>query len=118
MSLFEMEQEDINKDDTLNIDPISLFRETKQELSEKLLKKGGDGDSTDVPLTFIEYLTDNLKAEFDETLVNNGDKKLFIRSLNKIFAIFSSTKADSVDKIKNIIRIAVKAVIKLWREQN
>ena len=54
-SLFEMERGDINKEDTLNIDHISLFREIEQELSEKPVKQGGDRDSTHGPLTFIEH---------------------------------------------------------------
>ena len=54
-SLFEMERGDINKEDTLNTDHISLFREIEQELSEKPVKQGGDRDSTDGPLTFIEH---------------------------------------------------------------
>lgn len=116
--LFDMEFEDFNKKNNLNIEPISLFREIEQELSEKLPKQGGDRDSTDGPLTFIENLTDNLQAEFGETLGEDGDKKLFIRSLTEIFAILLSTKADSVDKIKNIIESAVTTVIKLWQGQN
>ena len=117
-NLFDMEQEDFNKEGNLNIDPISLFREIEQKLSEKLLEQGGDGDSTDGPLTFIGNLMDNLLAEFEETLGEDGDRKLFIRSLTKIFAILLSIKDDSIDKIKSIIKIAVKTVVKLWQGQN
>ena len=98
-SLFDMEWEGFKRETDLNIDSLSLFREIEQELSKKLLHEGGGEDSTDGPLAFIENLTDNLQAEFGETLGEDGDKKLFIRSLTEIFAILLSTKADSVDKI-------------------
>ena len=117
-SLFDMEWEGIKRETDLNIDSLSLFREIEQELSKKLLHEGGGEDSTDEPLAFIENLTDNLQAEFGETLGEDGDKKLFIRSLTEIFAILLSTKADSFDKIKNIIESAVTTVIKLWQGQN
>ena len=81
-------------------------------------KQEGGGDSTDGPLNFIESLTNNLQAELDKILEKDGDKKLFLKSLTKIFAILLSIRADSVDKIKNIIKIAVKTAIRLWLGQN
>ena len=115
--LFDMEFEDFNKHNNLNIDPISIIQEIEQELSEKLFNQKSEGDSTDGPLNFIENSTNNLQTEFDETLGEDADKKLFIRSLTKIFAIVLSTRADSVEKIKNI-KIAVKTFVKICRGQN
>ena len=85
--IFDMEFEDFNKNNNLNIDPISIIQEIEQELSEKLFNQKSEGDSTDGPLNFIENSTNNLQTEFDETLGEDADKKLFIRSLTKIFAI-------------------------------
>ena len=115
--LFDMEFEDFNKNNNLNIDPISIIQETEQELSEKLFNQKSEGDSKDGSLNFIENLTNNLQIEFDKTLGEDADKKLFIRSLTKIFAIVLSTRADSVEKIKNI-KIAVKTFVKICRGQN
>ena len=115
--LFNMEFEDFNKNNNLNIDPISIIQEIEQELSEKLFNQKSEGDSKDGPLNFIENLTNNLQIEFDKTLGEDADKKLFIRSLTKIFAIVLSTRADSVEKIKNI-KIAVKTFVKICRGQN
>ena len=112
VDLAEIEQ-DISENINLNIDQISLFKEIEQELSKNLFKTEGEKDSTDGP-----NLTNNLQTEFDETLGENAEKKLFLRSLTKIFAILLSTRADNVDKIKNIIKIAVKTVIRLWQGQN
>ena len=115
--LFDMEFEDFNKHNNLNIDPISIIPEIEQELSEKLFNQKSEGDSKDGSLNFIENLTNNLQIEFDKTLGEDADKKLFIRSLTKIFAIVLSTRADSVEKIKNI-KIAVKTFVKICRGQN
>lgn len=115
--LFDMEFEDFNKHNNLNIDPISIIQEIEQELSEKLFNQKSEGDSKDGSLNFIENLTNNLQIEFDKTLGEDADKKLFIRSLTKIFAIVLSTRADSVEKIKNI-KIAVKTFVKICRGQN
>lgn len=117
-NLFEIEFKDINENINRNIDPILLFKEIEQELSENLFKQEGGGDSTDGPLNFIEILTNNLQAELDETLGKDGDKKLFLRSLTKIFAILISIRADNIDKIKIIIKIVVKTAIRLWLGQN
>ena len=61
-----------------------------------------EGDSTDGPLDFIENLVNTIQVEFDRILSENDDKKLFIKSLNKIFTILLSVKADSTKKIKQI----------------
>ena len=98
--LFDMELEKHIENNNQNLVPVSLFLEIEQELSENLLKQEGGGDSTDGPLNFTENLTNDLQAEFEETLGEYGDKKLFLRSLTKLFAILLSTRTDSVEKIK------------------
>ena len=65
------------------MNPISLFLEIEQELSGKLFNQESDGDSTDGPLNFIENLVNNLQTEFEETLGEDVDKKLFVRYLSK-----------------------------------
>ena len=97
--LLDMELEKYIEINNLNINPISLFQEIQQELSENLFKQRNDGHSTDGPVNFIENLTDNLQPEFDETLREDDNKKLFLRSLTKIFAILLSTRDGSVRQI-------------------
>ena len=91
----------------------SLFQEIEQELSQKLFNNESESDFTDGPLDFTENLVKNLQAEFDETLGESGNKRLFIRSLTKIFTILLSIKADSTEKIRQIVKIAIDAVIKI-----
>ena len=118
IDLSEMEQcEEANKN-KIDIDSLCLLQEIEKALGKNIFEEKTEGDSTDGALTFIENLTNNLQTEFDEIIGGDGEKKLFIRSLTKIFAILLSTRANSVEKIKNIIRIAVKTVIRLWSGQN
>ena len=110
-------REEANKN-KIDINSLSLQQEIEKVLGKNIFEEKTEGDSTDGPLTSIENLTNNLQTEFDETIGGDGEKKLFIRSLSKIFAILLSTRANSVEKIKNIIRVAVKTVIRLGSGQN
>ena len=109
--LFEMDFD--NMGDLQSLLSNSLFQEIEQELSQKLFNNESESDFTDGPLDFTENLVKNLQAEFDETLGESGNKRLFIRSLTKIFSILLSIKADSTEKIRQIVKIAIDAVIKI-----
>ena len=77
-----------------------LFQETEQELSDLLLEPKGGEDATDSAFAFIENLTNHQQAEFYETVdAGDSDKKQFISSLTRIFAILLNTKVHS-NKIK------------------
>lgn len=82
----------------LNINSLSLMQEIDKKMGEKALERSNEEDSTDGPLTFIENFASNLQAEFDETIGSDGEKKLFITSLTRIFAILLSTRADTAEK--------------------
>lgn len=115
--LFEMEIENfIEKNMTIDLTP--LFQEMELELSRKLFKQESDVDSTERPLNFMENLTENLVEEFDKMLGGDVEKKVFLKSLTKIFAILLSNREDSFEKIKNVIKAAIKTVIRLWQGQN
>ena len=109
--LFEMDFD--NMGDLQSLLSNSLFQEIEQELSQKLFNNESESDFTDGPLDFTENLVKNLQAEFDETLGESGNKRLFIRSLTEIFTILLSIKADSTEKIRQIVKIAIDAVIKI-----
>ena len=109
--LFEMDFD--NMGDLQSLLSNSLFQEIEQELSQKLFNNESESDFTDGPLDFTENLVKNLQSEFDETLGESGNKRLFIRSLTKIFTILLSIKADSTEKIRQIVKIAIDAVIKI-----
>lgn len=115
--LFEMEIENFIEKN-MTIDLIPLFQEMELELSRKLFKQESDVDSTERPLNFMENLTENLVEEFDKMLGGDVEKKVFLKLLTKIFAILLSNREDSFEKIKNVIKAAIKTVIRLWQGQN
>ena len=100
MNLFEMEQAVQDKNNETELDLNFLFQEIEQELSDLLLEPKGGEDATDSAFTFIENLTNHQQAEFYETVdAGDSDKKQFLSSLTRIFAILLNTKVHS-DKIK------------------
>ena len=116
--LFEMGWGNINKKHEIEVDAIFMFQEIEKQLSEILLEEKGEKDSTDGAFSFIENLTNNIQTEFDKIIGESGEKKQFIRSLTRIFAILLNTKVDSVEKIKKIIKIVISTTLKLWSGQN
>ena len=104
---------EINLEDFQSMLLVSLFQEIEQELSLMLFNNKNEVDSTDGSLDFIENLVNTIQVEFDEILSENNKKKLFIKSLTKIFTILLSVKADSTEKIKQIVKLAINMVLKI-----
>ena len=73
-----------------------------------------EGDSTDRVFNFLENLMDRLQEDFDEIIGEDNDKKRFIKSGMGIFALLLNTKVDTVNKIKRILKIAIKTMLKIW----
>ena len=67
---------------------------------EFLLEQQVEEDSTDGAFDFLDNLTNRLQEDFDEIIGGDAEKKSFIRSLMRIFALLWNTKVDSVNKIK------------------
>ena len=104
---------EINLEDFQSMLLVSLFQEIEQELSLILFNNKNEVDSTDGSLDFIENLVNTIQVEFDGILSENNKKKLFIKSLTKIFTILLSVKADSTEKIKQIVKLAINMVFKI-----
>ena len=85
--LFDIELE---KEDEIEIDAPFLFQEIEKELKEYLLEQQVEGDSTDGAFDFLDNLTIRLQENFDEIIGEDNDKKSFIKSLTRIFAIQKS----------------------------
>lgn len=115
VGLFEME---FDKEEEVAIDVPFLTEEMEKELKQYLLEQQVEGDSTDGPFDLIESLTNRLQEEFDEIIGEDNDKKSFIKSLTHIFAFLLTTKVDSVNKIKIILKIVIKKMLKIWSGRN
>ena len=115
-NLFDFEEEILGFTDKNEL-PVSLLKEIEVELCERLMHFAEADDQKDGPINFIQNIFENVKAEFDN-FIEDGEKKLFLQVLSKIFAILLSVKADSSEKIINIIRFAISTVIKKCSEPN
>ena len=98
--LFDMEWYIEDEKNEIEINALFLFQEIERELKSYLLEEQPEGDSTDGPIQLIENLTNKIQEDFDEIIGNSVEKKSFIKSLTRIFAILLNTKIDSIEKLK------------------
>ena len=109
---FRLEQIEIEK---TSVDATLVFEEIHKERTEYLTKEI-DTDSTDGLLNLLENLTNRLQEDFDELIGEDNNKKRFAKALTRIFALLLSTKVDTADKIKRILKITIDTTLKIWRE--
>ena len=100
-----------------SVDPTLIFEEINKELEMYLLEKSIDTDSTDGVFDFLETLSNQVQENCDELTGEDIDKKHFIRVLAHIFALLLNAKVDTADKIKRILKIAVKTTLQVWQGQ-
>ena len=111
-NLFELEQIEVKN---TSVNTARIFEEIHKEIGDYLVGQGNDADSTDGVFDFLENLTSRLQEDFDKLIGEDSDKKRFVKALMCIFALLLNTKVDRVDKIKRILRIAVKTTLKIWQ---
>ena len=98
--------------------PIYLFQEIETDLCDNLLHSSSpENDQTDGAIDFIQGIVDKVKEEF-EGLVQDEDRKTFLKILSKIFTILLNVKAGNTEKIIKIVRFALSTVLKIWSGQN
>ena len=115
----EMPNEDENNNENDNEKlPVALFQLIDAELRDVLLhnEDSQSDDETDGPIQFIQNIVENVKRDFEGVV--DGERKTFLGVLTKIFATLLSVKADKIEKIINLIKISLSAVIKSWSEQS
>ena len=93
-----------------------LFEEINKELEAFLSKENNDTDSTDDIFYLLSQISNSLQEEFDELLSGDSDRMRFVKALLKIFTLLLNTRVDTAEKIKRIIKIAIKAILKIWQE--
>ena len=93
-----------------------LFEEINKELEAFLSKENNDTDLTDGIFYLLSQISNSLQEEFDELLSGDSDRMRFVKALLKIFTLLLNTRVDTAEKIKRIIKIAIKAILKIWQE--
>ena len=107
-NLFGLEQTEV---DNTNVDTTRIFEKIHKETGEYLTGET-DTDSTDGIFDFLESLTNCLQEDFHELIGEDNDKKRFVKTLTRIFALLFNTKVDTADKIKRILKIIVETTLK------
>ena len=113
-NLFGFEQIDVSS----TAGNTLIFEEIRKEVEEYLLEESDDADSTDGIFDFLSTMPDTIQEEFDKLLDGNTNKKCFIRALTRIFALLLNMKAEILEKIKRILKIAIETTIKMRQGQN
>ena len=103
-NLFDFKQVDSNS----GVDPTLLFEEINKELEEYLLEKSIDTDSTDRVLNFLETISNQVQENFDGLIDEDPNKERFIRALTQIFVLLLNTKVDTVEKMKEYLKLPLK----------
>ena len=111
-NLFELEQIVV---ENTGVDATRIFEKIHKEIGDYLTGQGHNADSTDGVFDFLENLTSSLHEDFDELIGEDTDKKRFVKVLTHIFALLLNTKVVTTDKIKKILRIAIKTTLKIWQ---
>ena len=83
--------------------PISLFQEIEVELFDKLLHTEEKSDQTDGVLDLTRYIVEKVKQEFEKFVEEDGDKYTFLNTITKIFTVLLTVKADTPEKVLNIV---------------
>ena len=95
---FSQTKSDSNTDNTL------IFEEVSRELEEFLLRENDNADSTDHVFEFLAEISNQVQEEFDELLGQDTEKKQFLKSLSKIFALLINTKDNTSSIVLEGIR--------------
>ena len=98
---------------------ITLFQETETELFDRLWHNDSNNsdDETDGHIEFIQNIVNTIKEDF-EGVNEEGERKIFLNILTKLFATLCSVKADNLEKIIKIVMLSISVVIKTWSERN
>ena len=72
-----------------------------------------EGEVEDGLLNIAGSLTNKIQENYDKLIGEDTDKKRFIKSITRVFALLLNTKVDTVDKIKKILRIAIETTLKI-----
>ena len=95
---------------------VFLFQELEAELFDKILHTDEDLDQTDRVIDLTLHIVEKIKEEFEKFLQSDTEKKAILRTLTKIFTILLSVKAETPEKILNIGRVVITALLKQWLE--
>lgn len=116
MSLTETKEQIENLFDTYTDNRGKINGTRDKELEIFLSKESSEEEEDEAGGVFdlSRYLSGSYSAKLKELVVGDSDKKRFVGELSRIFALLLKTKVDTTEKIKRILKIAIKTAIKIW----
>ena len=85
----------------VSTDNTLIFEEITKELEAYLLRESDNSDLTDGVFETLT-LSEQVQEELDELLGEDTDKKQFLKSLSKVFALLLNTKVNTAEKKKSL----------------
>ena len=82
------------------------------------MRENNNADPTDGVFELLAEILNQVQEEFDELLGEDTNKKQFLKSLSKIFALLLNTKVKTAEKIKKIIKIALETIVKYGQDKS
>ena len=82
-----------------NTDNTLIFEEISREWDEFLLRENDNTNSTGGVFEFSAEISNQVQKEFNELLVEDTNKKRFLKSLSKIFSLLLNTKVNTAKKV-------------------
>ena len=99
----------------VEVDNALIFEEINRELEAYLPRESGsDQDSRDGVFDLLSSISDSVQDVLGELISGDDDKRRFLWALSRIFTLLLSTKVDTAQKIKRILKIALEATLKVW----
>ena len=83
---------EIDEEHKITNDPLYFWNIT-EELEEFMLDEG-EADAEHGFFNIVDGLTNKLQEDYEELIGEDSDKKHFIRSLTRYFALLLNTKVD------------------------
>ena len=88
-------------------DSCQILEEITNNLENHLKEEKKDAEVTDGIFDTITAISDKVRGEFEDLLEGDNNKKRFLKSMSKIFALLLNTKVGTADKKRKIIGIAI-----------
>ena len=95
--------------------PTYLFEEIESELTNIVIEESIP--ETGGAFELIKNIVDNVRSEI-ENFIENEDLKKFLYVLTKVFTLLLNVKVDNINKIINIVKLAISSILKKWSELN
>ena len=98
------------------IEETKILEEITAAIAEHVIYENNYNDATDGIFDALGGIAESIEKDFEELVGTSNDKRVFIRSLTKIFPLLLNTNANTAEKIRKKLKIAIETTLKIWQE--